>query len=245
MITPSETTSKDSDKPVDVAVVDHLAGLPMEEILAFEHRLSCLRDAVYRWDVWAAAYLLGRGCSDDRFSDFTAGLVALGREWYEWAVVCPDALAEHPAVRIAAADGDQDVIFDEDFNFVSSRAYARLTRDSDAIGEAWDVHTEAHATTEEDGEGMGESFDFGDAQQLRRRLRGWLRSISVLYPTDTRRGPQISNPPREGRRVGRWLVAPADGRSRAPGAADHQEFCAHHEHQGWSEGPWGPPSDGS
>ncbi|MEU6603237.1 DUF4240 domain-containing protein [Streptomyces flaveolus] len=162
--------AKDSDKPLDVAVVDHLSARPAEEILAFEHRFCRLRDAVYRWDVWAAAYLIGGGCSDDRFSDFTAGLVTLGRGWYEQAAACPDALAEHPAVRIAAAAGDQEVIFDEDFNFVASRAYERLTGDSDAFWEAWDAYTDAHATTEEDGEGMGESFDFGDAQQMRRRL---------------------------------------------------------------------------
>lgn len=163
--------AKDSDKPLNVAVADHLSALSAEEILAFEHRFSRLRDAVYRWDVWAAAYLIGGGCSDDRFSDFTAGLVALGREWYERAVACSDALAEHPAVRIAAATGDQDVIFDEDFNFVSARAYERLTGDSDAFWKAWEAYTDARATTEEeDSEGMGESFDFGDAQQMRRRL---------------------------------------------------------------------------
>jgi hypothetical protein len=163
--------AKDSDKPLDVAVADRLSALPAEEILAFEHRFSRLRSAVYRWDVWAAAYLIGGGCSDDRFSDFTAGLVALGREWYERAAACPDALAEHPAVRTAAAAGDQAVIFDEDFNFVSSRAYQRLTDDTDAFWEAWEAYTDARSTTkEEDSEGMGRSFDFGDAQQMRRRL---------------------------------------------------------------------------
>jgi hypothetical protein len=97
--------------------------------------------------------------------------VALGREWYERAAACPDALAEHPAVRTAATAGDQDVIFYEDFNFVSSRAYERLTGDSDAFWEAWEADTDARTTTEEeDNEGMGESFDFEDSQQMRRRL---------------------------------------------------------------------------
>ncbi|MEU2625151.1 DUF4240 domain-containing protein [Streptomyces sp. NPDC007157] len=162
--------AKDGDKPFDVAVVDHLSALPAEEILAFEHRFSRLRDAVYRWEVWAAAYLIGGGCSDDRFSDFAAGLVALGREWYERAAACPDSLAEYPAVRIAAADGDQDVIFDEDFNFAASRAYERLTGDSDVFWEDWSAYTDARATEAEASEGMGEPFDFGDDQQMRRRL---------------------------------------------------------------------------
>ncbi|MFF1740133.1 DUF4240 domain-containing protein [Streptomyces mirabilis] len=163
--------AKDRDKPLDVAVADHLSVLPPGEILAFELHFSRLRDAVYRWDVWAAAYVIGGGCSDDRFSDFTAGLVALGREWYERAVACPDALAEHPAVRTAALAGDQDVIFDEDFNFVSSKAYERMTGDTDNFWEAWETYRAVRATSEDDGgENMGESFDFDDAQQMRRRL---------------------------------------------------------------------------
>jgi hypothetical protein len=163
--------AKDSDKPLAVAVVDHLSALPAEEILDFEYRFSRLRDAVYRWDVWAAAFLIGGGCSDDRFSDFTAGLVALGREWYERAAACPDTLAEHPAVHTAAAAGDQDVIFDEELNFVAPRAYERLSGDADAFWEAWEAYADARTSTEEeDNESMGEPFDFGDAQQMRRRL---------------------------------------------------------------------------
>lgn len=160
-----------SDKLRDVAVVGHLSILPAEEILAFEHRFSCLRTAVYRWDVWAAAYLIGGGCSDDRFSDFTAGLVALGREWYERAAACPDALAEHPAVRAAAGSGDLDVIFDENLNFAACSAYERLAGDTDAYWEHWAAYADARVTTAVEGRGgMGESFDFGDDQQMRRRL---------------------------------------------------------------------------
>ncbi|MFE0948059.1 DUF4240 domain-containing protein [Streptomyces mutabilis] len=163
--------ARDNDKPLANAVADHLAAMSAEEILAFEHCFSRLRDAVHRWDVWAAAYLIGGGCSDDRFSDFTAGLVALGREWYELAATCPDSLADHPAVREAAATRDQDVIFDEDFNFVSARAYERLTGDTDAFWEAWEAYANARATTGgEEGDDMGESFDFDDADQMRRRL---------------------------------------------------------------------------
>lgn len=163
--------AKDSDKPLDEAVVDYLLTLPADEILAFEHRFSLLRAAVYRWDVWAAAYLIGRGCSDDRFSDFTAGLVALGREWYEQAAACPDALAEHPAVRIAAGSGDQGAIFAEGFNFAASTAYEQLTGDSDAFWEDLAAYSDARVTIEsEASEGMGESFDFGDDAQMHRRL---------------------------------------------------------------------------
>ncbi|MGW7649543.1 DUF4240 domain-containing protein [Streptomyces bobili] len=163
--------AKGDDKPLANSVADHLAAMSAEEILAFEHCFSRLRDGVHRWDMWAAAYLIGGGCSDDRFSDFTAGLVALGCEWYERAATCPDSLAQHPAVGKAAATGDQDVIFDEEFNFVSARAYERLSGDTDAFWEAWEAYANARATTEgEEREDMGESFDFNDADQMRRRL---------------------------------------------------------------------------
>ncbi|KOV71645.1 MULTISPECIES: DUF4240 domain-containing protein [unclassified Streptomyces] len=163
--------ARDSDEPLNVAVAALLSGRTAEEVLAFEYRFARLRSDVHRWDVWAAAYLIGGGCSDDRFSDFTAGLVALGREWYERAATCPDALAEHPTVRAAAAAGDQDAVFAEEFNFVSSRAYERLTDDEDDFWEAWEAYSDARATTDEaSSEGMGESFDFDDALQMRRRL---------------------------------------------------------------------------
>ncbi|MFE7385539.1 DUF4240 domain-containing protein [Streptomyces zhihengii] len=163
--------ARDSHQALDEAVVDHLSALRAEEILAFERRFACLRDAVHRWDVWAAAYLIGGGCSDDRFSDFTAGLVALGRDWYERVAACPDALAEHPAVRRAAADGDESVVFDEDFHFVAPTAYERLTGDASVFWEDWAAFACARAATEaEAGDGMGEPFDFTDDEEMRRRL---------------------------------------------------------------------------
>ncbi|MGW6095043.1 hypothetical protein ACWFRK_11850 [Streptomyces sp. NPDC055157] len=71
-------------------------------------------------------------------------------------------------MRTAAAAGDQTVIFDEDFNFVSSRAYDRRAGDT---GDFWEAYSDARVTSKEDGsEDMGESFDFDDAQQMRRRL---------------------------------------------------------------------------
>ncbi|WP_078992878.1 DUF4240 domain-containing protein [Streptomyces sp. MMG1121] len=37
-----------------------------------------LHAASFRWDAWAAGYLIGGSCSDDAFMDFRAGLVARG-----------------------------------------------------------------------------------------------------------------------------------------------------------------------
>ncbi|MEI5006890.1 DUF4240 domain-containing protein [Streptomyces sp. PmtA] len=67
-----------------------------------------------RWDVRAAAYVIGRGCSDDSFMDFRAGLIALGRAWYERAIGPPDSLADHPEVRAGVGKYGEGVMFSEE-----------------------------------------------------------------------------------------------------------------------------------
>ncbi|NRQ37289.1 DUF4240 domain-containing protein [Nonomuraea sp. NN258] len=156
-------------EPTDEALVDRLAALPMEEILDFQERFDEVADAVHRWDVWAAAYLIGGGCSNDSFSDFRAGLIALGRGWFESAAQSPDNLAGHPAVIEAAAQGRSQAIFYEKVQFAAKAAYERHTDgDVDAFYKALAVREEA-AVDRATGDDMGEDFDFDDAQ-LRQRL---------------------------------------------------------------------------
>ncbi|MEV7233888.1 DUF4240 domain-containing protein [Streptomyces sp. NPDC051020] len=88
---------------------------------------------MYRWDVWAAAYLIGGGCSDDSFMDFRAGLIALGRDWYERAAACPDSLAEHPAVIAAAEAQEDEAVFYEDVNYAASGAFKRIAGDEEDL----------------------------------------------------------------------------------------------------------------
>ncbi|MET8626343.1 DUF4240 domain-containing protein [Kitasatospora sp. NPDC004669] len=152
------------------ALVDQLARLPQEEILAYQERFDEVHGAVYRWDVWAAAYLIGGGCSDDGFMDFRAGLIALGREWYELAAAHPDALAGHPAVIDAAARGDDYVIFDEDVNYAAGYAFERLTGDTDAFHEEWKCRRAGRDLDPALESDTGEDFDFDDDGEMHRRL---------------------------------------------------------------------------
>ncbi|MFD8750199.1 DUF4240 domain-containing protein [Kitasatospora sp. NPDC059577] len=152
------------------ALVDRLAGLSQEEILGYQERFDEVHGAVYRWDVWAAAYLIGGGCSDDSFMDFRAGLIALGRDWYELVAARPDDLADHPAVIEAAARGFDYVIFDEDVNYAAGQAFERLTGDADAFHEAWKRHRAGHDLGMALEFDMGEDFDFDDADEMHRRL---------------------------------------------------------------------------
>jgi hypothetical protein len=68
-------------------------------------RCQQLHEALDRWDVWAAGYLVGEGFSDDMFIDFRATVTGMGREWYERVLAQPDELANNPDVRADATGG--------------------------------------------------------------------------------------------------------------------------------------------
>ncbi|MFF5340319.1 DUF4240 domain-containing protein [Streptomyces althioticus] len=82
-----------------------LATRPAEEIVAAQQVLWDLMADSYTVPLWAAAYLINGGCSDDGFDYFRGWLIAQGREVFERAVADPDALADLPVVRASAADG--------------------------------------------------------------------------------------------------------------------------------------------
>lgn len=164
----ASSSAADSGVLFDEALLDLLAGRPPQEILEYAERFDEVHDALYRWDVWAAAYLIGGGCSDDSFMDFRAGVIALGRDWYDRTVLDPDSLAERPAVIEAAGAHRDEALFYEDVNYAASGAFERLTGDPDAFYKAW---AEYRSADEQDGEAdMGEDFDFDDAAEMHRRL---------------------------------------------------------------------------
>lgn len=71
-----------------------LSPLSAEEILGFHIRLhECLAES-YRWDLWAVAYLVNGGCSDDGFEYFRAWLIAQGREYFQAALKNPARAAD-------------------------------------------------------------------------------------------------------------------------------------------------------
>ncbi|MGW3243241.1 DUF4240 domain-containing protein [Streptomyces sp. NPDC001070] len=156
-------------EPFDAVLVSLLAERPTREILEYAERFDEVHDALYRWDVWAAAYLMGGGCSDDSFIDFRAGVIALGREWYERVAAGPDSLAGHPAVVEAAGARRDEALFYEEVNYVAGEAFERLTGDRDAFYAAWAGYRPAQGqgTAETD---MGEDFDFDDDAEMHRRL---------------------------------------------------------------------------
>lgn len=117
-----------------------LEALPPEEIVAFDRIFTKLRHDAYRWDLWAAAYIIEGGCSDDGFMDFRAGLIGLGREVYEAALKDPNSLVRQPTRGV---DFSQ-----EELAYSAGRAYEAVTgkkmpehglpRPKVPAGERWD-----------------------------------------------------------------------------------------------------------
>src|SRR5262245_40863589 len=73
---------------------DLLIALPVEAILGFDTCFQeCTRDA-YTEELWAAAYIVNGGCSDDGFDYFMGWLIAQGRKAFEVVLADPEMLAE-------------------------------------------------------------------------------------------------------------------------------------------------------
>lgn len=73
----------------------------------------------YRWDIWGVATLVHHGHEDEeRFADFRAWMISLGKEAYAAALADPDVLAER------LADGTPD---GRPFHRIARSAYEKVT----------------------------------------------------------------------------------------------------------------------
>src|SRR5260370_42645139 len=71
-----------------------LIALPPKETVDFSIFFRGFHRNAYRWDLWAVAYIIGGGCSNDGFLDFRAWLVGQGEEFYRKCIASPELVAE-------------------------------------------------------------------------------------------------------------------------------------------------------
>jgi len=102
-----------------------LARLSAAKIASFHGRMQVLLASAYRWDLWAAAFIMNGGCSDDGFAYFRAWLVAQGRETFEKALENPESLA---AAKLVFADAGEYEL--ESLLYAASEAYEEKTGDA-------------------------------------------------------------------------------------------------------------------
>jgi hypothetical protein len=100
------------------ALLLRLKNMIPEEILEFQSHLDERMVETYRWDLWAVAYIVGGGCSDDSFEYFRGWLITQGREFYETAMMDPE---------LAANGMDPGEVYEcEDILYVPARAYEQV-----------------------------------------------------------------------------------------------------------------------
>lgn len=66
--------------------------LAIDEIIAFECIFSNLKNTAYKQDLWASAYIIMNGCSDDGFMDFRNWLITRGKRVFYKALEDADSL---------------------------------------------------------------------------------------------------------------------------------------------------------
>jgi TPR repeat protein len=98
-------------------IQEKLQTLSDREILDFDRLLHEQMRASYNRDLWAAAYIINGGCSDDGFDYFRAWLIAQGKEVFYRALKDPESLVE-------AAGPDTEL---ELFFYTASKAYEAKT----------------------------------------------------------------------------------------------------------------------
>ena len=134
---------------------DLLRQLSPTQIVEFEVQFTKLFFKAYRWDLWAAAYWLFGGCSDDGFMDFRSCLISLGKDLYYQVLDDPDVLADivdATNVPYMQAEG---------FQHVASRVYREIT-DEDL--------SDCEGVSDHPSKPEGESIDHDNVQLMRKRF---------------------------------------------------------------------------
>jgi hypothetical protein len=89
------------------------------DVRDFSHHLGDAADRAYSYGLWAAAYIIFGGCSDDSFDDFRHNIISCGRRTYETVVANPDSLADLAI--------DEDQIAFEGYQYVPTEVYQDKT----------------------------------------------------------------------------------------------------------------------
>lgn len=138
-------------------LVEQLVKLPPEEILEWDRIFDDLTSQAYRNDLWAAAYLINGGASDDGFYYFRCWLVGMGRDVCMKALEAPDSLADvvQPNWMSEGIDAEAEIYA------AAYRAWQTVTTSPDGV---------PYPIQRERAELVGEDFDFDDDEAMRRIL---------------------------------------------------------------------------
>jgi hypothetical protein len=133
------TSQGDMDKKCELLEAE-LRRLPLEEVRSFHTHFYECEDRAYSWELWAAAFIIGGGCSDDAFSDFRSTLISMGRQTYERALADPQSLADlNYDAEIAHYEGYQYVPTTVETDLGGGQRFQRVpAHPTEPSGTPWD-----------------------------------------------------------------------------------------------------------
>ncbi|WP_254552790.1 DUF4240 domain-containing protein [Kitasatospora sp. MMS16-BH015] len=162
----AETGDTGDGEAVAAWASELLAARPVGEILAASQALWGLLAESYRSPLWAAAYLINGGCSDDGFDYFRGWLITQGRAVFQRAVSSPDTLADLPVVRAVAEEREE--LACESTLAIAWNAHRAATGEELPAGS----FTVRYPALDPDW-----GFDYDDGEEMARRLP----RLSALY----------------------------------------------------------------
>lgn len=83
----------ETDKEMEL-LINKLSQYSQEDILRFGKIYDIYAKESYKSKLWAAAYVMSDGCSDDCFDYFRGWLISRGKEPYLNAMIDPDSLVD-------------------------------------------------------------------------------------------------------------------------------------------------------
>jgi hypothetical protein len=120
------------------ALVSKLSAETPDEIVAFQRMLDEHMALSYRWDLWAAGYIINGGCSDDGFDYFRAWLIMQGKSVFFDALNDPDTLVDVAGPDVA----EFEPLLSAAWNAYEQRTGAEIPLDilppQEPVGARWD-----------------------------------------------------------------------------------------------------------
>ena len=125
----------------------------LDETIGFSRLFDEALDALYTWDLWAVAYIVQGGCSDNGFEYFRAWVISQGQSAFDLALSDPAAFGM--AIDPQSNDEDREC---EDLLYAAQTVHKELT------GEYGPTRTSGHPSGPQ-----GEPWEEGDLE----RTGGW------------------------------------------------------------------------
>lgn len=144
------------------AELDHLSD---QDLVDFVGLYGAVHRSLYSHRLWAAAYLVNGGCSDDGFIDFRAWLMSRGRAVTERAVADADSLADLGVEMDCASFEAFGYVMLDVFRARADGAFPRFPEPASQMGGDAPLKARLPEPAEPDW-----AFDFDDHAEMRRRL---------------------------------------------------------------------------